>query len=222
MGLCGMARAADPWWCGVFRIFGLLLCVLLIPACQTVAGVELPLLARKAEPLEVLGGAVRVVGPAHYCPDPESLRDGESSAAVLLGKCSAESRATPAVLAVAIGAAGSGAILMEGGATLAEFLTSEPGRAFISRNGRADEVRVETALMAGDVFLLRLNDRAIGDYWRGMISVSGHLVSVSAMGPDLPADQGRKLVEAAVKALQRANAGKAAGNPPEAGQGLES
>ena len=62
-------------------------------------------------------------------------------------------------------------------------------------------------------FLVQVRDRAAGEYWRGIAGLRGRLVTVTAAGPSdaapLPAAKGRALVEAALAALRRANAGGA-------------
>lgn len=190
---------------GGLRRLGLCLALAMgVAGCQGGGGLSL---LSAPEPVPVLGGALRIAGPAHYCPDPASLRETERSAAILLGRCSSDSAAPPAVLTVSVGAPGSAGVLAEGGAALAAFLTTEAGRASISRSGRARDVKIGTALMAKGVFLVRIEDRMQGIYWRGMVPVAGYLVSVSALGPDLPPEEGRNLVEAAARALQRANRG---------------
>lgn len=181
---------------------------LALAACQPAKGLPtLPALSllTPTQTVTVRDGAVRIAGPTDYCPDRSSLRETESSAAILLGRCSAESEAPPAVLTVSVGARGSSGVMTAGGAALAAFLASEAGRASVSRRGRAGDVTIGTALMAEGVFLARIEDKAVGNYWRAMLPVAGYLVSVSATGPNLPPPEGRKLVEAAAKALQRAN-----------------
>lgn len=178
--------------------------LLLLAGCQPGAG--LPGLTQGREVLTVQGGALRIAGPTHYCPDRGSLRETENSTVVLLGRCSFDSVAPPAVLAVSVGAPGSAGVMAEDGAALAAFLMSGPGRASLSRSGQADDVTIGSAVMAsGDIFLVRVEDRRQGVYWRSMIGVAGFLVSISATGPDLPPEAGRKLVEAAARAIQRAN-----------------
>ncbi len=202
MGAAGVRRQSLCLRLSLMAAFALLMA-----GCQPVAVLpDLPFLTPSAEPLPVLEGAVRVVGPSGYCPDTASLRESGGAAVVLLGRCAAESEATPAVLSVAIGAAGSGAAMSGGGSGMAAFLTSDQGRASLSRSGRASDLRIRKALSDDRVFLVLLEDRQAGTYWRGMIPVAGHLVSISAIGPGLEPEAGRKLVQDGARALWRANA----------------
>lgn len=178
----------------------------LLAACQPVAeNVPGLSLLNASEVLTVYGGAVRIAGPRHYCPDRSSLAETETSAVVLLGRCSVESEAPPAVLAISVGQAGSAGLLAENGAALAAFLTSDAGRASLSRRGRASEIKILSALMDEGTFLVQVEDAVQGRYWRGMLPVAGYLVSVSATGPALEPEAGRALVQAAARTLQRVN-----------------
>jgi len=169
----------------------------------------------------LLDGAVTAVAPSGYCIAPGAGRRAGDSAVVLMGRCSQRSEADPAVLTLSVGDAGSAGAMAAGGEALAGYFTSEEGKAAISRDGRAGDVRVLEAVMAGDAFLLHVADAAVGDYWRAITGLRGRLVTVSASGPDgqaLPEDKGRALVEAAVAALKRANPSVQA-NPAATGGG---
>ncbi len=174
-------------------------------ACQPGAATKALSLIAPAAPIAVLDGALKVTGPRGYCPDPQTVQQADDSAVVLLGRCSADSTEQPAVVTVVVGRSGSGGVMAAGGAEVARFFASDTGRATLSRRGRAGDVTVGTALMSGKVFLMRIEDRREGVYWRGMIPLAGRLVSVSATGPDLPESRGRKLVENTAAALVRAN-----------------
>jgi hypothetical protein len=157
----------------------------------------------------LLDGAMVAAAPAGYCIAPGAGRRGADSAVVLMGRCSAGSEAEPAVLTLSVGAAGSAGAMTAGGEALVAYFRSAEGRAALSRDGRAGDVRVIEAVGLGDAFLLHVEDRAVGDYWRALAGVRGRLVTVSASGPEgqaLPAGKGRALVEAAIAALKRANA----------------
>jgi hypothetical protein len=161
----------------------------------------------------ILDGAVTVAAPRDYCIAPGAGQRGADSAVVLIGRCAGTPDAAPAVITVAVGQAGSASVLAGGGAALAEFFQSAAGRATLSRSGRAGDVRVLAAVGRGDVFYLRLRDRAAGDYWRAILGLKGRLVTISVAGPaesPLPPEAGRSLLEAAVKRMRAAN-GAAAG-----------
>lgn len=171
-------------------------------ACQPVDRLGL---VEAPPPVKVLNGSLVVAGPAGYCADPATLREDGDSAVVFLGRCAAGNGVRPAVLTLTAGAAGSAIAMASGGAELAAFFNTEAGRATLSRSGRAADVTIGSALASGDLFLMRIEDRREGSYWRGMLGLGGRLVSLSANGPDLPAAEGRALVEKAADALRRAN-----------------
>lgn len=166
----------------------------------------------------LLDGAIVAAAPAGYCIAPGAGQRGADSAVILMGRCSRGSEADPAVLTLSVGAAATAGAMAAGGEALVAYFTSDEGRATLSRDGKAADVRVIEALGVGDAFLLHVEDRAVGDYWRALAGIRGRLVTVSASGPEgqaLPEGKGRALVEAAVAALRRANA--AATTPAAAG-----
>jgi hypothetical protein len=186
-----------------------LLCagVMALAGCQTGGGLTLSALA-PAKPVSVLDG-IKVAGPKGYCPDPASVQERDDSAVAFLGRCSADSSQRPAVLTLTFGRSGSAGVMTAGGAELARFFTSTTGRKALSRRGRAGDVKLSSARTLGDIYLMRIEDRGQGDYWRGMITLRGRLVSVSATGPDLPAEEGLDLVKDTMAALRRSNRAKA-------------
>lgn len=156
----------------------------------------------------LLDGAVVAAAPAGYCIAPGAGQRGEDSAVVLMGRCSDRSEADPAVVTLSVGAAGSAGAMTAGGEALVTYFRSADGRAMLSREGRASDVRVLEAVGRADAFFLHVEDAAVGDYWRALTGVKGRLVTVSVAGPEgqaLPPAKGRALVEAAVAALRRAN-----------------
>lgn len=186
---------------------GLALVTLLLGGCVATGG--------GIRSVALLDGAVTAAAPAGYCIAPGAGRRGTDSAVVLMGRCSARSEADPAVLTLSVGEAGSAGAMSAGGEALAAYFASAEGRAALSRDGRAADVRLLEAVMVDGAFLLHVTDAAVGDYWRAITGLRGRLVTVSAAGPDgqaLPDAKGRALVEAAVAALKRANP-QAAGNP---------
>ncbi len=177
-----------------------------LAACQPGAGLpKLGLVGAGPKPVVVLNGSLKMAGPDGYCADPATVRDDDDSAVVFLGRCEAENGVHPAVLTVTAGKSGSGIAMASGGETMAGFFKTDAGRAALSRRGKVSDVSIGAALAAKDVFLMRVDDRAEGSYWRGMLSLGGRLVSISANGPDLPAPEGRALVEKTAKAMRRAN-----------------
>lgn len=180
---------------------GLLLAVTLA-ACEMTA----PTLSRAPAPL--LGGAVTVASPRGYCVDPASAREQGDTAVVLMGRCKFALTVAPALLTMSIGPTASAGVLAAGGPAMTAYFTSPQGRAALSRSGRAGDVQVLAALSSGDAYLLHLLDREAGDYWRAVVGLNGRLVTISAngaQGAPLDPATGRRLVDATLAALRRAN-----------------
>ena len=184
---------------GVFR---LTLAAVLIAGCVPQSGIG----SSRSAP--VLGGALQIGVPPGYCIDGGASRERGDNAVILMGRCNDAAQAIPALVSVSIGQAASGAVMTAGGSALAAFFTSVEGRATLSRDGRASDIKVIEALGVGDAFFLHLQDRRAGEYWRAVVGVKGRLVTVSATGtPELPltAADSRKVLESVLAALRRAN-----------------
>lgn len=173
-----------------------------LAACQGVGGFTS---ARKAP---VLGGALQIGVPSGYCIDGKASHESGDTAVILMGRCSDAMRAIPALISVSIGQSGSAGVMTAGGPALAAFFNSPQGRATLSRNGRASSVKVIAALGSGDAFLLHLQDKTAGEYWRAVIGIKSRLVTISTTGTDavpLAAADGRKVLEDTLNALRSAN-----------------
>ena len=184
-------------------LFGAGLAALIgLSACQmTAAPAMRPAVA-------LLDGAITVAAPRGYCVDPAATREQGDTAVVLMGRCKFAPAVAPALLTMSIGPAASSGAMAAGGAALTEYFTSPAGRAALSRSGRAQDVTVIEARMADGAYLLRLGDRAVGDYWRAVVGLNGRLVTLSvngAQGAPLNPEAGRALLDAALAALRRAN-----------------
>ncbi|MEY4697330.1 MAG: hypothetical protein RIT14_1758 [Pseudomonadota bacterium] len=160
--------------------------------------------------VSILGGDVIAAAPAGYCVARDAGRQGADNAVVLMGRCSASGAADPAVVMVSVGEAGSGSLMAAGSGRLRAYFTSEAGRAVLSRDGQAADVAVLESAMEGGAFLMRLRDGAVGEYWRAVTDLRGRLVTLSVNGAegaarDLPPDEGRALLMAALAALRAAN-----------------
>lgn len=171
----------------------------------------------------VSGGAVTIAGPAGYCIDRGALRNGAEGAFVLLGTCAALAGvprpgmpAAPAVLTATVRpGAPQGAPLSESFAAMARFLRASPGRAALSRSGRAGTVSVAEVRSRGEVLYLRVRDTSASpgqpveaEYWRAILSLRGQIVTLSALGlrdRPLPAAEKRRVLEAFVAQVQAAN-----------------
>lgn len=159
----------------------------------------------------VLNGALQVGVPPGFCIDTKASRASHDAAVILMGRCSDAVKAKPALITVSIGKAGSAGVMTAGGPALAAFFTSRRGRSMLSRDGRANDVAVIAAVGVDDAFLMRLKDRALGDYWRAVIAVKGRLVTISATGSAaIPLDtaDSRALIDITLKSLRAANAGQ--------------
>ncbi|MBN2630154.1 MAG: hypothetical protein JXR75_06415 [Rhodobacteraceae bacterium] len=176
-------------------------------ACQTVGGpAGLPTLSLLAQPpVAVLGGSMVLAAAKGYCPDPAMVTQTDGAAVALIGRCSDRETTHPAVLTVSIGQAGSGSAMAAGQASVVAFLQGDAGRAMLSRDGKADNVKIISARGVDGQVLLQVQDVAIGRHWRAMLDVSGRLVSITAVGPGLPDAVGRALVQDTAAALRRAN-----------------
>ena len=184
------------------RLAVLMAAALTLASCQLGSGFT----SSRAAP--VLGGALQIGVPPGYCIDGKASREAKDSAVILMGRCSDAMKATPALITVSIGRGGSAGVMTAGGPALAAFFSSNQGRATLSRTGRASDVRVIAALGVGDAFLLHLDDRSAGEYWRAVIGVKSRLITLSATGTEaVPLDPalGRIVLEQALQALRKAN-----------------
>ncbi|MFZ1468655.1 MAG: hypothetical protein WAT09_06705 [Paracoccaceae bacterium] len=156
----------------------------------------------------VLGGAMTVAVPGGYCLDPSASHRGPDESVVIAGRCSSDSRALPAAITVSLGAEGSSAALKSGARNLTAWARSPAGRAALSRDGKAGSVEIRETLVSDGAFLIRLQDRGIGTYWRGAVGIKGRLVLISVTPPEggtLSASDGRKILGQVVQTMRRAN-----------------
>jgi hypothetical protein len=156
-----------------------------------------------SRPTDVLGGAVRIGVPAGYCIDPAATREAGDSAVVVMGKCRADSAATPAVLSLTVGPAGSGDVLAAPQGYLAGYFLSRNGRQAMASDGDPRSVNVDIAKGVGPAIVMRLTDRRTGTYWRGVEPVGGRAVTISVTAD--PPDRGEAVLTAALAAMRRAN-----------------
>ena len=198
----GASRVTDPPFPPMYRrVLGLLVS-LGLTACVLAPG--------SAGPTRILlfDGSVQIAAPPGYCVITDKSTQTADSAVVLIGRCQDGALAKAAVVTVTVGAPGSAAVLAAGGDARAAFFTSPAGRATLAPSGRANDVAVSKAVMAGADFLILLTDRQNGSYWRAITALKGRLVTVSALGTDaapLAPEDSRDLLNAALLALHRAN-----------------
>lgn len=171
--------------------------------------------------LSALNGTLKLSAPSGFCLDAEGSRADSSQAFAIFGTCAAISGGAagpaarkPAVLTAAVRAdAALNQPLDKSTATLEKFFRSAPGRAALARDGKAASVRVLSVRAAPGLFAMKLRDTSAStgtpvaqDYWRGVIDVRGHLVSLSVLPlrnqPVGDADQRALLVEFAQQILR--------------------
>lgn len=158
--------------------------------------------------IALFGGGLTVAAPNGYCIIPENATQTGDAAVVLIGRCRDGSQAAAALVTVTVGTPGSAAVMAAGGPELAAFFTSAQGRATLARSGKASDVKVSRAVMAGGDFVMLLTDRQAGTYWRGITGLNGRVVTVSAAGTAevaLSTEAGRDVLNATLLALHRAN-----------------
>lgn len=156
----------------------------------------------------ILGGSVQLALPEGYCIDRSASREGKDHAVMLMGRCSSTSAPNAALLSVTVGPSGSASVLRGGGAELSRLFRSNRGRALLSRSGRAQDLELVSVSQLDEIFLLRLRDRRIGDYWRAITGAHGRLVAVSATGAPgvaLSPQAGKALVTQTAGAIHTSN-----------------
>jgi hypothetical protein len=157
----------------------------------------------------ILAGSVNLGVPPGYCVDPRASQVTEDSAVMIIGRCSDAAGVVPAAITATVGEAGSAAVLAAGVPALSAYFASAEGRSALSREGVAEAVAIQEIRASDGVLILHLTDRAMGDYWRAVMAARGRLVTLAVTPPDgqpLSPDQGKALLDKAVRAMQSANA----------------
>ncbi|VDC27224.1 hypothetical protein [Pseudogemmobacter humi] len=160
-----------------------------------------------------LNGEIRAVPPSGYCTDPRASHDSGQGAVILMGRCPGKGAAVPALITVTLGAPGSSAVLKNGAKALSDYFVSPPGRAALARDGRPGSVRVAKTALSEGALVLRVEDRAVGGYWRAVLGLKGRLVTISVMAPEgasLPEEAGREILERTMASMRAANRSAAA------------
>lgn len=181
--------------------------------------------------MAVASGAVVVASPRGFCIDRDASSDRDGGAAlVVLSPCQALGAglfgprpAHPALLTAAVAPQGRATAGPVAATALAAFAVSRPGRAALSRAGKAETVTILESLTGADTFLLRIADTAPfawgavqPEYWRGVLTVGGRTVTVSVLAmPETPMsrDQGLALLTDFVTTMRDATAELAGRNP---------
>src|SRR5690606_9391520 len=139
----------------------------------------------------------------------------------LSGPPAAGQPARPAVLTAAVvPGAPDAATFAASFPAMARFFGSDPGRAALSRSGRAGTVALGAVSSRDGVIYLSLSDSAAGpgqavapDYWRAILTLRSHLVTLSVMSladRALTSVEKRQILDAFVGRMRAANAGAAA------------
>jgi hypothetical protein len=158
-------------------------------------------------------GAIVLAAPQGYCLAQDSVERTAASEFAAFTAC----RGAGAVLTATAGGPGSAQPVDP--AEMGAFLTSDSGRAALSRSGDPSAVTVHAVTAAEGVVLVRLTDRspppsavAPGESWRAVMVLGDRLVTLTAapgVGTELPVDGGRALIGRFVGAMRGANGGAA-------------
>jgi len=239
--LCGPDVATIPWtgnhgvcadmaqgitgstgWRDVLRGTARLLAALVLALA---AG---PLGAETAAPTSavVADGKLTLAAPRGFCVDKGASRSGKKGSFILFGSCAALANSTsaarpklPAILtASALPGSATPAEFAASFPSMAKFLSSDTGRAALSRSGKAKTVRIRRVIAVGDVLYLNATDTSQGehgeqfepDYWRALFIVKGQIVTLSVLALDdmpLTSDAKRALLEKFVAKVKSVNRG---------------
>ncbi|MCC7319851.1 MAG: hypothetical protein IT542_02625 [Rubellimicrobium sp.] len=187
-----------------------------------------PVAAQSSAPTSavVADGELTLAAPRGFCVDKGASRsDGEGSF-ILFGSCAALANSTsaarpklPAILtASALPGAATAAEFAASFPSMAKFLSSDTGRAALSRSGKARTVRIRQIIAMKDVLYLNATDTSKGehgeqfepDYWRALFIVNGQIVTLSVLALDdmpLTSDAKRALLEKFVAKVKSVNRG---------------
>jgi hypothetical protein len=135
--------------------------------------------------LPVLDGAVTVAGPRGYCVDTAATAEGATEAFVLMIRCRGADR-HPVLAATITALPAEAAVGAANLAALKEAITGPTGRAYLSRTGAAEDIRIDEAQMQEGAIWLRIHDRGTRapfapDYWRAILPVGARVVTLSVL-----------------------------------------
>lgn len=173
--------------------------------------------------MQLAGGQMVVAGPKGFCVDVEASHEAPEGAFVLMGSCASLSHnftaarpKKPAILtATVFGGQDADTDISAAFPEMAKFLSSKPGRAALSRNGRANSVKIIQITSLDGVMYVHASDSAPlqgrdveAEYWRAIFGLKGKIVTLTVLSlVDLPMDSETKrdLLDQFVAALQAAN-----------------
>ena len=163
------------------------------------------------------GDAVALQAPSGFCIDGVASRQANDFA--VLAPCLTLGVAAPApdalgIVTVQVGDEGSGAATGDE-AALARFLSTEQGRALLSKSGTASDIRILSTQAFNDQVMVHFTDSGAApiaglqsEEWRAFRRVDNRLVTIGVRGlADAPLREGQgagllKLVLAGVSAAQ--------------------
>ncbi|PIV73531.1 MAG: hypothetical protein COW55_12515 [Rhodobacteraceae bacterium CG17_big_fil_post_rev_8_21_14_2_50_65_11] len=221
-------RRSPGIFCLTANITGLLFGVLLLAGCGGIGPIGGPPPMRE---VAVTRDRVTITGPAGFCVDPDSTRDSEATAFVLMGNCavisnrrSAGEPSVPAVLTASISEADPAQTLQGSIPRLNAFFNSDEGRALLSRTGDADTVEVLDSFHQGDIYYLRARDSSASDiqnvssdYWRSYLDIGDRIATLTVLAREdehLPAEAALATLRQFTQAVVDANSeGEAAAAP---------
>ena len=215
-----------PTW--TFR--GLVFGALLLAGCGGIGPIGGPPPVRE---VAVTRDAVTISGPSGFCVDPDSLRDNEATAFVLMGNCavisnrrSAGEPSVPAVLTASISEADTAQNLRDSIPRLDGFFNSDEGRALLSRAGEAETVDVLDSFHQGDIYYLRARDgsandiqNVASDYWRSYLDIGDRIATLTVLAREdepISPEEGLATLRQFTQAVVAANPEDGTAAPPAA------
>jgi hypothetical protein len=181
------------------RYWLLALAPLSLAACGDDPLASLSAAGPKQSQSEITVTSDRVVlrGPTGFCIDPASSSHKPSKAFVVFGNCAAiagdEELPQPFISAIAtasvLPASRNSPSISQSSVALADFFTSEAGKATLSASGDASSVKILDSFARNGAFFIHARDMAVpalpgttNTYWRGYFDVKNSVVALSVLG----------------------------------------
>ncbi len=171
----------------------------------------------------VSGGGVTVAGPPGFCIDREASEPMARPAFVLMASCATVLRdinaSRPrrnALLTASVADAPSAPTGAELSETLAQYFSTEAGRASVARSAKAEHVTILDVQIEDGGLSMFVRDESPNPpniqtyYWRGVYAVNGRLLTAAAMGyaaQPLGRDDAQALLARFVTATRAASQG---------------
>lgn len=138
--------------------------------------------------ITVTGDDVVIAAPRGYCIDPDTTREIDDTATVVMASCTGDN-ASAGVLTASVSRQ-NGAQISAALAGLATHFETPVGRAALSRTGDPDAVAVLDVFATDDTLFLHVEDQVdelnglAKDYWRAMFDLGNRIATVSVRGLD--------------------------------------